>query len=52
MFDLVLKNLRLLDYSDCVSMAIEDGKIAKISKSSIDGDKEIDLIFCKVITKI
>ena len=43
MFDLVLKNLRLLDYSDCVSMAIEDGKIAKISKSSIDGDKEIDL---------
>ena len=43
MFGLVLKNLRLLDYSDCVSMAIEDGKIAKISKSSIDGDKEIDL---------
>ena len=43
MFDLVLKNLRLLDYSDCVSMAIEDGKIAKISKSSIEGDKEIDL---------
>ena len=43
MFDLVLKNLRLLDYTDCVSIAIEDGKIAKISKSSIEGDKEIDL---------
>ena len=43
MFDLVLKNLRLLDYSDCMSLAIEDGKIAKISKSSIEGDKEIDL---------
>ena len=43
MFDLVLKNLRLFDYSDCVSIAIEDGKIAKISKSSIEGDKEIDL---------
>ncbi len=43
MFDLVLKNLRLLDYSDCVSIAIEDGKIAKISKSSIEGDKEMDL---------
>jgi dihydroorotase len=43
MFDLVLKNLRLLDYSDGMSIAIEDGKIAKISKSSIDGDKEIDL---------
>ena len=43
MFDLVLKNLRLLDYSDGMSIAIEDGKIAKISKSSIEGDKEIDL---------
>ena len=43
MFDLVLKNLKLLDYSDCMSLAIEDGKIAKISKSSIEGDKEIDL---------
>lgn len=43
MFDLVLKNLKLLDYSDGVSLAIEDGKIAKISKSSIEGDKEIDL---------
>ena len=43
MFDLVLKNLRLLDYSDCMSLAIEDGKIAKISKSPIEGDKEIDL---------
>ena len=38
-----LKNLKLLDYSDCMSLAIEDGKIAKISKSSIEGDKEIDL---------
>ncbi|MBQ3473420.1 MAG: dihydroorotase family protein [Methanobrevibacter sp.] len=43
MFDLVLKNLKLLDYSSEVSLAIEDGKIAKISKSSIEGDKEIDL---------
>lgn len=43
MFDLVLKNLKLLDYSDGVSLAIEDGKIAKISKSSIEGEKEIDL---------
>ena len=43
MFDLVLKNLKLLDYSGEVSLAIEDGKIAKISKSSIEGDKEIDL---------
>ena len=43
MFDLVLKNLKLLDYSSEVSLAIEDGKIAKISKSPIEGDKEIDL---------
>ena len=43
MFDLVLKNLKLLDYSDGVSLAIEDGKIAKISKSTIEGEKEIDL---------
>ena len=43
MFDLVLKNLKLLDYSSEVSLAIEEGKIAKISKSSIEGDKEIDL---------
>ncbi|MBR4396346.1 MAG: dihydroorotase family protein, partial [Methanobrevibacter sp.] len=43
MFDLVLKNLKLMDYSSEVSLAIEDGKIAKISKSSIEGDKEIDL---------
>ena len=43
MFDLVLKNLKLLDCSNEVSIAIEEGKIAKISKSSIDGEKEIDL---------
>lgn len=43
MFDLVLKNLKLLDYNNEVSIAIEDGKIAKISKSQIDGDKVIDL---------
>ena len=43
MFDLVLKNLKLLDYSSEVSIAIEDGKIAKISKSTIDGEKVIDL---------
>lgn len=43
MFDLVLKNLKLLDYPDEVYLAIEDGKIAKISKSTIEGEKEIDL---------
>ncbi|SFL15356.1 dihydroorotase [Methanobrevibacter olleyae] len=43
MFDLVLKNLKLLDYSNELFIAIEDGKIAKISKSSIKGEKEIDL---------
>ena len=43
MFDLVLKNLKLLDCSGEVSIAIEGGKIAKISRSSIDGEKEIDL---------
>ena len=43
MFDLVLKNLKLMDYSDGASIAIEDGKIAKISKSSIDGEKVVDL---------
>ena len=43
MFDLVLKNLKLLDYSNEVNIAIEDGKIAKISKSSIEADKEIDM---------
>ena len=43
MFDLVLKNLKLLDYPDGVSIAVEDGKIAKISKSSLDGEKVIDL---------
>lgn len=43
MFDLVLKNLKLLDYSNEVNIAIEDGKIAKISKSSIEADKEIDI---------
>lgn len=43
MFDLVLKNLKLLDYPDEVYLAIEEGKIAKISKSTIEGEKEIDL---------
>ena len=43
MFDLVLKNLKLLDYPDEVYLAIEDGKIAKISKSTIEGENEIDL---------
>ncbi|MBR5953950.1 MAG: dihydroorotase family protein, partial [Methanobrevibacter sp.] len=43
MFDLVLKNLKLMDYSGEVSLAIEDGKIAKISKSSIEGEEVIDL---------
>lgn len=43
MFDLVLKNLKLLDYSDEVNMAIDDGKIARISKSALEGDNEIDI---------
>ena len=43
MFDLVLKNLKLLDYNNEVCIAIKDGKISKISKSPIDGDKVIDL---------
>lgn len=43
MYDLVLKNLRLLDYSNEVSIAIGDGKIAKVSKSSIEGERVIDL---------
>ena len=42
MYDLVLKNLKLLDYPDGTSIAIEDGKIAKISKSSIEGEKVMD----------
>ena len=43
MYDLVLKNLKLLDYPDGTSIAIEEGKIAEISKSSMDGEKVIDL---------
>ena len=43
MYDLVLENLKLLDYPDGTSIAIEDGKISEISKSSIDGEKVMDL---------
>ncbi len=43
MFDLVLKNLKLVGESNEFYIAIEDGKIAKISKTPILGDKEIDI---------
>ena len=43
MFDLVLKNAKLVDVSGEVSIAIEDGKIAEISKTCPEGDKEIDI---------
>ena len=43
MYDLVLENLKLLDYPDGTSIAIEDGKISEISKFSIDGEKVMDL---------
>ncbi|WP_295622514.1 dihydroorotase family protein [uncultured Methanobrevibacter sp.] len=43
MFDLVLKNLKLVGESDEFYIAIEDGKIAKISKTPLKSDKEIDI---------
>ena len=43
MFDLVLKNLKLVGESDEFYIAIEDGKIAKISKTLLKSDKEIDI---------
>ena len=43
MYDLVLKNSKLIDENNEVYIGINDGKIAKISKSLIKGEKEIDL---------
>ncbi len=43
MYDLVLKNSKLIDENNEVYIGINDGKIAKISKSLIKGEKEINL---------
>lgn len=43
MFDLVLKNAKLVDLPGEVCIAIENGKIAEISKISPDGDRVIDI---------
>lgn len=43
MYDLVLKNSKLIDENNEVYIGINDGKIAKISKSLIKGEDEIDL---------
>lgn len=43
MFDMILKNLKLVGESNEFYIAIEDGKIAKISKTPLKGDKEIDI---------
>ena len=43
MYDLVLKNLKLVGESNEFYLAIQDGKIAKISKTPLSGDKEIDI---------
>ncbi len=43
MYDLVLKNSKLIDENNEVYIGISNGKIAKISKSSLNGEKEIDL---------
>lgn len=43
MYDLVLKNSKLIGENNEVYIAIDDGKIAKISKSLVNGEKEIDL---------
>ena len=43
MYDLVLKNAKLVDCPGEVCIAIENGKIAEISKTSLEGDKELDL---------
>lgn len=43
MFDLVLKNVKLVNGSGELCIAIENGKIAEISKLPPDGDVEIDL---------
>lgn len=43
MYELVLKNSKLIDENNEVYIGINEGKIAKISKSLIKGEKEIDL---------
>ena len=43
MFDMILKNLKLVGESNEFYIAIEEGKIAKISKTPLKGDKEIDI---------
>ena len=43
MFDLVLKNLKLVGESGEFYIAIQDGKIAKISKTPISADNEMDI---------
>ena len=43
MFDLVLKNLKLVGESSEFFIAINDGKIASISKTPLHGDKEINI---------
>ncbi|ADC47754.1 dihydroorotase PyrC [Methanobrevibacter ruminantium M1] len=43
MFDLVLKNLKLVGESGEFYIAIQDGKIAKMSKTPISADNEMDI---------
>ena len=43
MFDLVLKNLKLVGESGEFYIVIQDGKIAKISKTPISADNEMDI---------
>ena len=43
MFDMILKNLKLVGESNEFYIAIEEGKIAKISKTPLKGDIEIDI---------
>lgn len=43
MYDCVLKNAKLIGQNNEVYIAIENGKIAKISKSSLNGENEIDV---------
>ncbi|WP_297980081.1 dihydroorotase [uncultured Methanobrevibacter sp.] len=43
MFDLVLKNAKLVNETNKFNIAIEEGKISKISKSTINGYREFDL---------
>lgn len=43
MYDLILKNAKLIGENNAVYIAIDSGKIAKISKSTLYGENEIDL---------